>query len=197
MALVERILSRPYDDGFSFVDIAVHEMSHPHMNYPGFEVTTIACLGQTRTTIRMDLGIGDIVVAERKAISLLALDERPLFESEISLQVYPPSYIFAEKLEAIVYRGGINSRMKDFYDLIALFKFPGLDLKASKNVIRSVFEHRQTSLPTRLSYDLQAMETLSRSWKRFHNTLENEFQQKAPADFLDVIARIDQMLALL
>ncbi len=57
-AEIQEILSLPYDDGFSFVDIAVQEMRHPHMEYPGFEVALVACLGNTKTHIRIDLGIG-------------------------------------------------------------------------------------------------------------------------------------------
>jgi len=196
-AVIQEILSLPYEDGFIFADLNVQEMSHPHMNYPGYEVTTIAYLGQTKTTIRMDLGIGDNVVAERRSLSLLSLDEKPLFESEISLQAYPLQYIFAEKLEAIVYRGGTNSRMKDFYDLIMLFQFPEFNLRDNTDVISSVFTHRDTALPTNLSYDPQAIEVLSRGWKRFLNTLEEEFQQNVPAEFLEVVANINQMLELL
>lgn len=59
--LIEQILSMPYDDGFTFEGLEVQVMGHPHMNYPGYEVRTTACLGQTRTKIRMDLGIGDQV----------------------------------------------------------------------------------------------------------------------------------------
>ena len=92
-SLIAEILSLPYDDGFNFQDLVVEEMRHPHMDYPGYAVTTIACLGQTRTTIRMDLGIGDQVIPEKRSLALLALNNKPLFESEISIQVYPLSYI--------------------------------------------------------------------------------------------------------
>jgi predicted nucleotidyltransferase component of viral defense system len=113
-ALINEILSLSYDDGFAFEGLEVQEMNHSHMNYPGYEVRTTACLGQTRTKIRMDIGIGDRVLPVKKSFSLLSLNNKPLFESEVSIQAYPLPYIFAEKLEAVVYRGGTNSRMKDF-----------------------------------------------------------------------------------
>jgi hypothetical protein len=92
--LVEEILGTQSEDGFIFTDVVVSEMNHPHMEYPGYEVSAIACLGQTRTAIRMDLGIGDKISPESRSIELLTLNNKPLFESEISLQVYPLSYIF-------------------------------------------------------------------------------------------------------
>jgi predicted nucleotidyltransferase component of viral defense system len=193
-SLIAEILSLPYDDGFSFQNLVVDEMRHPHMAYPGYAVTTIACLGQTRTTIRMDLGIGEQVIPEKRSLALLALNNKPLFESEISIQVYPLYYIFAEKLEAIVYRGGTNSRMKDFYDTIAISRLPDFDLKSSAPVVASVFEHRKTVLPKKLSFDQQAIDVLSRGWKRFIGALEDEFADNMPTEFIDVVAEIEDLL---
>jgi predicted nucleotidyltransferase component of viral defense system len=195
--LIEEILSLPYHDGFTFEGIEVQEMRHPHMKYPGYEVRTTAYLGQTRTKIRMDIGIGDQVVPEKKTLPLLALNDKPLFESEISIQAYPLSYIFAEKMEAVVYRGGTNSRMKDFYDLIALSQLANFEVKDNAEVVRSVFEHRGTTLPRTLSYDTEAIETMSRNWKRFIGSLEDEFQGRVPAEFVAVIEKIDLLLKTL
>lgn len=193
-ALIEGIIIVPSEDGFSFQELTVEETRRPHMDYPGYEVSATACLGQTRTKIRMDLGIGDEVVPEKKSLALLAHNNKPLFESEISIQVYPLSYIFAEKLEAIIYRGGTNSRMKDFYDIIVISKLPDFDLKASASAVGSVFEHRKTALPKRLSYDQQAIDVLSRGWKRFIGTLEDEFAENMPKAFMEVVAKIEALL---
>jgi len=184
----------PYNDGFSFEDPIVEEIRHPHMNYPGYNVTTIACLGQTRTTVRMDLGVGDQVVPEKKSLTLLSLNNKPLFESEISVQVYPLPYIFAEKPEAIAYRGGTNSRMKDFYDILTIAELTDFSLRAGIPVVRVVFDHRQTPLPRKMSYDQQAINTLSRGWKRFIGTLEDEFTKKVPKEFTEVSAKINDLL---
>lgn len=194
-AIIIEILSLPYDDGFTFEGLEVEEMSHPHMNYPGYEVRTTACLGQTRTKIRMDFGIGDQVVPEKKTLPLLALNDKPLFESEISIQAYPLSYIFAEKLEAVVYRGGTNSRMKDFYDLMMFAQLADFNPKDHADIVLSVFEHRGTALPATLSYDTEAVETMSRNWKRFIGALEDEFQANVPAEFSVVIDKIENLLA--
>lgn len=196
-AVVQKILSSPYDDGFSFIDIAVQEMNHPHMPYPGYVVTSIVCLGQTKTTIRMDLGIGDQIVPEKKSLTLLSHNNKPLFESEISIKAYPLSYIFAEKLEAIVYRGGTNSRMKDFYDIMVISKLADFDLTTNKTVVTSVFKHRKTELPTKLAYDSQAIDNLSRSWKRFLGALEEEYSKNLPEEFGDVVTKIDDLLKII
>lgn len=196
-SLMNEILSLPYDDGFIFDGLEIQEMRHPHMNYPGYEVMTTACLGQTRTKVRIDLGIGDQVIPEKKSLSFLAINNKPLFESEIAIQAYPLAYIFAEKLEAVVYRGGTNSRMKDFYDLIVLSQLPDFNPEEHREVIQAVFQHRATTLPTNLSYDAEAIGSLSRYWKRFVGALEEEFQGHVPAEFSEVVQEIDRMLAKL
>ena len=165
------------------------------MNYPGYEVRTTAYLGQTRTKIRMDFGIGDQIVPEKKTLPLLALNGKPLFESEVSVQAYPLSYIFAEKMEAVVYRGGTNSRMKDFYDLMMVAQHADFRPQDHADAVRSVFEHRGTALPTTLSYDVEAIETMSRNWRRFIGALEEEFQVNVPAEFSAVINKIEKLLA--
>lgn len=194
-ALIEEIIALPGDDGFTFAEVSVEQMNHPHMQYAGYEVSAIAILGQTRTVIRIDLGIGDHVHPESRSIELLALNNKPLFESDISLQVYPLSYIFAEKLEAVVYRGGTNSRMKDFYDLIVLSQLHDFNPYEPTNVIQAVFQHRGTTIPTNLYYDAEAIVNLSRNWRRFVGALEEEFQGKVPAEFSEVVQAIDQVLA--
>jgi hypothetical protein len=41
------------------------------------------------------------------------------------LRMYPLETVIAEKLEAAVKLGMVNSRMKDFYDLLVIFRrFP-------------------------------------------------------------------------
>lgn len=196
-ALIEEIFSLPSDDGFLFNEVSVEQMNHPHMQYPGYEVSAMGILGQTRTAIRIDLGIGDHVHPESRSIELLALHNKPLFEADISLQVYPLSYIFAEKLEAVVYRGGTNSRMKDFYDLIVLSQLRDFDTLKHRGVIHAVFQHRGTNLPSNLSYDADAIANLSRNWKRFVGALEEEFRGNVAAEFSEVVQVIDKVLAKL
>lgn len=54
----------------------------------------------------------------------------------------------AEKLQAIVALGQANSRMKDFYDLLALSRLFAFEGGSLAQAIRATFERRHTSLPT-------------------------------------------------
>jgi hypothetical protein len=63
------------------------------------------------------------------------------------LKAYPREAVIAEKLEAIVALGTINSRLKDFYDLFTLaFQFD-CDGSVLVHSISTTFETRGTNLP--------------------------------------------------
>ena len=38
-ALIEEIIALPGDDGFTFTEVSVEQMNHPHMQYAGYEVS--------------------------------------------------------------------------------------------------------------------------------------------------------------
>ncbi len=63
------------------------------------------------------------------------------------LRAYPKETVVAEKLEAIVQLGDVNTRMKDFYDLWHLsrgFRFDGGTLAQA---IANTFSARRTPIP--------------------------------------------------
>ncbi|MGH2612714.1 MAG: nucleotidyl transferase AbiEii/AbiGii toxin family protein [Rhabdochlamydiaceae bacterium] len=114
------IASIDLKDGFVLQEIKVSELRHPHMGYSGAEVSMMAYFGKTRFKVAIDIGFGDIVDAVKYAIPLTASSKGALFESTVKLPCYSKEFIFAEKLETIIYRGSFNSRMKDFHDLYSL-----------------------------------------------------------------------------
>ncbi|WP_195155556.1 nucleotidyl transferase AbiEii/AbiGii toxin family protein, partial [Candidatus Protochlamydia phocaeensis] len=70
---------------------------------------------------------------------------KPIFEKEISLLAYPPETIFAEKLETVLSKGAINSRMKDYHDLVLLTRNSTLIQQDNlKTAITHTFQNRGT-----------------------------------------------------
>jgi predicted nucleotidyltransferase component of viral defense system len=121
----------------------------------------LAKFGATRTIIRIDLGFGDMVEAIDYPMDLIATKKGPLFESKISLRCYPKEFIFAEKLETVVFRGEGNTRMKDFHDLYSLISLGNLSKVLTEKAIQLVFNHRRTSLKgLPIAFDTQALNLL-------------------------------------
>ncbi|HEY9422197.1 MAG TPA: nucleotidyl transferase AbiEii/AbiGii toxin family protein [Thermoanaerobaculia bacterium] len=111
--------------------------------YPGFRIHLTASLGVARIPLQIDIGYGDAIVPRPVEVQYPTL----LDHAAPVLQVYPMETVVAEKFQAMVLLGMVNTRMKDFYDLWVLarsFEFRGADLSRS---IHATFERRQTRLP--------------------------------------------------
>jgi hypothetical protein len=78
------------------------------MNDPGYRVTLDANFGKMKDRIRIDIGVGDLVLPIENSFHGVEYKGRPLFEDEITLLAYPIETIFAEKLETIVSKGPLT-----------------------------------------------------------------------------------------
>jgi len=191
---IERVLGTAADDGFSFTDLKVIPLSHPHMKYPGFTIQAMAHLGGTRTLLSIDIGVGDVVDAAEKEISLLALKNRPLFESSVSLRVYPLEFVFAEKLETAHYRGDLNSRMKDYYDLWRMLREVNLlDKNLLKDALTKTFSRRGTELKALTLAESEEFKNLQRDWNRFCGDL-NKAKDSPPAELSELIEMLNRFV---
>ncbi|MDO8732689.1 MAG: nucleotidyl transferase AbiEii/AbiGii toxin family protein, partial [Actinomycetota bacterium] len=63
------------------------------------------------------------------------------------LGAYPKATVIAEKLEAIVDLGRVNSRLKDYFDLWILLSNLDTDVSDVASAIAATFTRRNTSIP--------------------------------------------------
>lgn len=196
-SIFEKIANIDLKDGFVFQDIKVSELRHPHMGYPGAEVSMMAYFGKTRFKVAIDIGFGDIVNAVEYAIPLMAYSKGGLFERNIKLPCYPKEFIFAEKLETIIYRGSFNSRMKDFHDLYSLISSSkSLSFHNLDGIIRLVFEHRETPLTLPITYTDDEMEQVQNFWSEYLKNLRAEIVENLQKNIAQVIDSINDWLRL-
>ncbi len=195
----DHICSIHLEDGFFFEKVKIGKLTHPHMDYTGIEVLLLAKLGGPQTHIQIDLGFGDIIEAIDYPMSLTSTSKGPLFESKIQVRSYPKEFIFAEKLETVVYRNTGNTRMKDFHDLYSLVSLEGsLDPAYTNKVILTVFNHRQTTLQgLPLKFDVEAMRILQPLWDDYQQKLtSNPSLISLPKSLEEVISAINTWLIL-
>lgn len=108
--------------------------------YHGVNVSIISYLDKTRIPVSIDIGFGDIVYPDK-----LKMDFPTLLEMESpKVYVYSIYSFIAEKFEAIVSLGLINSRYKDFYDIYAIGKIKIINGKELQNAIKETFKYRKT-----------------------------------------------------
>jgi hypothetical protein len=113
--------------------------------YGGIRVRTRAFLGKTRIPVQVDVGFGDVVTPGPEEIEFPPL----LHERGPHLNAYPRETVIAEKFQAVVALGTANSRMKDFYDLLALARLFPFDGRTVAAAIRATFDRRATPIPSR------------------------------------------------
>lgn len=182
------------DDGFIFKDIEVRNLVHSHMMYVGVEISMLAHFGGTYFPVAIDVGFGDHVVPIEKHILLTHHSKGPLFEEKINLLCYPLEFIFAEKLETLIFRGSTNSRMKDFHDLHTILHMSELSYEALKIVIISVFKHRQTPLSLPLKFTEKDISLLQAHWSHYRSRLSQAGAQILPMNISECINNLNNAL---
>lgn len=135
------------DDGLKFLAETVRgERTREEEEYEGVRVRLEARLAAARIKVQIDIGFGDIMTPAPREEEYPVLLDFPAPR----LRAYPRETVVAEKFEAMVKLGIINTRMKDFYDLWVMarnFEFEGALLGRA---IRATFERRGTALPAEL-----------------------------------------------
>lgn len=132
------------DDGVTFeAESVTGEDIRAEETYVGVRVLLRARMERSIVPVQIDVGFGDDTFAKPAEIELPSLLQMPAAH----LRAYRRETAIAEKLEALVGFGMLNSRMKDYYDfwfLARKFDFVGLELCDS---IRATFVRRRTGLP--------------------------------------------------
>jgi Nucleotidyl transferase AbiEii toxin, Type IV TA system len=96
-------------------------------DYQGVRLTLVAFLEKARIPMQIDIGFGDVVSPEAEERDYPTLLDLPAAH----LRMYPRETVIAEKFEAMVDLGTLNTRMKDFFDIWLLasqFNFTGPEL---------------------------------------------------------------------
>ncbi len=193
--IFEKIATIDLQDGFSFRDLQVSQLNHPHMHYTGVEVAMMAYFGKVRSKINIDVGFGDIVQPVRKKIPLIRSSKGALFEEEILLLCYPKESIFAEKLETIIHRGALNSRMKDFHDLYSLTSnAESLSFSSLTEIIHTVFKHRNTPFTFPITFEDTAIESLQRLWNNYLKGLRTYDATALPSSISQLLLTLNEWL---
>lgn len=176
-------------DGLAFDPASIQtERITEDSAYEGIRVRFRGKLDSARVHMQIDIGFGDIVFPEPKESELPTLLGSPAPQ----LLCYSRESTIAEKFEAMVKLGELNSRMKDFYDIWLLsrqFEFSG---KNMAEAICLTFERRKTKIPDIvLAFSDEFVTMKQIQWAAFHRRLR---QTHVPEDFADVVFAIKDFI---
>ncbi len=129
------------DDGLIFLPESVGvEKIKEGLEYEGVRVKFVARLENARIAIQVDVGFGDAVMPSLLQYPTVLPMPAP------QIQAYPMETVIAEKTEAIVSLGMLNTRMKDFFDIWFLAQTFAFDGRTLHDAVRATFGRRNTDL---------------------------------------------------
>jgi Nucleotidyl transferase AbiEii toxin, Type IV TA system len=129
------------DDGVTFMpDTVQAEVARAEDEYSGLRVTLQAVIAGARLPMQVDIGFGDVVTPAALEVDYPSLLDMPMPR----LRAYPPETVVAEKVQALVALGMLNSRMKDFFDLWAISQTFPFDGAVLSDAMRATFTRRAT-----------------------------------------------------
>ncbi len=184
-----RICAVEVGDGLRFdLDSIATEEIREEQDYGGVRVGIVAYLAHVPITVRIDVGFGDAITPEASRHSFPTLLGHPA----ASILIYPPETVVAEKVEAMCKLGLINSRMKDYADIIAISRRFEIGGDVLAQAFRATFERRGTRLPTDvpigLSREFGADAEKESQWSGF---LKRMRIVDRPASLADAVASVE------
>lgn len=179
------------DDGIQFNpdDIDITAITE-EADYRGARIKIKGKLGNAMLSLQIDIGFGDIVLPKPVKMKYPSILSFPAPE----IKGYSPESVIAEKLQAMVKLGIINSRMKDFYDIRVMsevFNFDGRQLSES---IRLTFKNRETDIPVEpvfLQDSFREDPLKQTQWKAFIRKTGNDYKID---DFKETVSHIEEFI---
>jgi len=157
-------------------------------DYEGIRIRFRGTLDSARVSMQIDIGFGDIVYPGPEESDLPTMLDSPTPK----LLCYSRESAIAEKFEAMVKLGVLNSRMKDFYDIWILsrqFDFDGMKLTEA---IRLTFDRRGTVMPVEIeAFDEAFISAKQIQWSAFWKRL---LQDHVPVSFRDIVSAVETFL---
>ena len=193
--IVKVICSTPCpEDGLAF-DLDTLDISpiREEDEYQGQRAVLSAYLGKAKIRIQIDFGFGD-------AVSPAPEDaEYPTIIKDLPapwVRIYPKTVTIAEKFEAMVKLGRINSRMKDFHDIWALSSAFAFNGGLLREAIMNCFERRKTQwtpeVPDPLTSAFYKYDRLQGLWNSYIRA--GAFGTPPPVNFEHIGERVREFL---
>lgn len=191
LRVVNQVKDIDLDDGVSF---EVKDVSNimDEMEYPGIRVTMNANVGRLITPLKIDISTGDVITPRAIEFNYdLLLEDR-----SISLWSYNLETILAEKLQTVLARGILNTRMRDFYDIRMLLDT--YEDKVNKVVLKDAFaatcnkrgtDHLQEQAEEIIKI-IEADEQLQVLWRAY----QKKYSYAAEIDYASVINGVRKVM---
>ena len=169
------------DDGIVYDTSTIEtEVISEDAMYRGIRVSFVANLAVAKIPLKIDIGFGDSVypAPQSQEFPVLLDQEAP------NLLCYSRENLIAEKFEAMVKLGSLNSRMKDFFDIWILSRYFSFDQAILTKALALTFAQRETAMDTSVVFSSEFSNLKQVQWEAFRKRQKLSF---APAQFSEVV----------
>lgn len=151
--------------------------------YGGVKFYLVGHLSNIRKTFSIDIATGDPVypVPELSKYTTILGDN-------IEIQLYPLETVIAEKLQTIIDKAEITSRMKDFYDIHIIIKNKSseIDIDKLRKACLLTFKYRNTNISKDEAINVIKLigdnDRILRSWDNYRN--KNKYVENVEFDYI-------------
>lgn len=196
--IISEIAGIEYPDGLTFdVENILVENIIENARYTGLRTRIPVNLGKIQDRLQIDVGFGDIIIPNP-----VMLDYPVILDLEHpSVMTYSLESAIAEKFEAIVSLGELNSRMKDFYDINFMAARKTFRSDILRKAIETTFNQRNSKLEHRKSIWQKSFcqdNDRKKLWRAFLETnhlalVEFEYVVIRLAEFIDPLLTFNEM----
>ena len=187
--IIEEVISTDTGNDFVRFELKAVQPIAIAKKYAGISASLVAIIKNTRTPIKIDFGVGDVIVPQKEKREIpTQLND---FEKPV-INTYSLETTIAEKMDAILDLMEFSSRMKDYYDLYYILTHFDFDKDVLTEAMRKTFENRNHHF-TMEQYD-QVMsfgedEAMNKKWNAFIKKIDSD-----SVDYKEILKVIENHL---
>lgn len=194
LEMLNDICQTNVDDAITFVVQSIKD-TRVEDTYNGFRVMLLATFDRIEQHVKIDISTGDKMTPreiEYKFSSIFSDDK-------IDVMSYNLETILAEKLESILSKAELTTRMRDYYDIYILYAIykNQIDTQVLTKALNSTATHRGTNEIFELKDELMELITESTILKEHWVRYQNKYVYAQNIEYVSVVTTMKELLELL
>jgi predicted nucleotidyltransferase component of viral defense system len=186
----DEILHTPVNDDINMTLLGISQI-HEESEYECFRISLSAKVENTNIPLKIDITTGDVITPREVQYRFaLMLENR-----SIDILAYNIETVLAEKMETIISRGILNTRMRDFYDLhiLRVLQSDNID----RSLLAEAFKATSAKRGLVFSYDNILSELdkvlINPEVKRLWGNYRKKFSYAADLDWNEVVVSLKNL----
>lgn len=188
--MIEDIIAVSLDDGIQFTVKSVESIMD-EAEYPGIRFKLEAVLDTMKIPLKIDISTDDVITPGEVNYEYKLMFE----ERSILLLAYNLETVLAEKMETIISRGTLNTRMRDYYDLMILkvVKSDAINYadlaKALEATSRKRNSYELLSTPKHILEQIRSDTGLMEQWRIY----QRKYDYAVDYPWEDIVKNVEQL----